>query len=82
MITNKYRGYDGKDDWGTFFIVSNSRENMFDELEEYCLAHKDEKIYYYVNPVRPSKINLRPEYSMEIDINPTGIIMFSRRAYY
>ena len=79
MITNKYRYYDGEDNQDTLFIISNSEQNMWDEFKEYCKQHPNDEIWYYVNPVVPSMINLRPEYSIELMINPKGFVMFARR---
>ena len=69
MITQFYDGsnYEGTN---TYFIVANSEKQMYSELDDFIkkYGNDDNEIYMYVNRVKPSKINLRPEYSMELEI--------------
>ena len=62
--------YDGSDYTGTntYFIIANSEEKLCREVQVFIDEHKTENnsIWMYVNPVKPSKINLRPEYSAEL----------------
>lgn len=50
------------------FSVGRSKQEIFNDLKEVAKEHLNERIYYYVHPVRPSKENYRPEYMMEIKL--------------
>ena len=69
MVTQHYDGsdYTGTD---TYFIVSSSQTLMYEELNGFIKEYgtKNNEIWMYVNPVKPSKTNLRPEFSMEVII--------------
>ena len=71
MITQnmpKYGGYVGDD---TYFIIGSSWEEIDKELEGFIKEHgtKDNTIWIYREPgPKPSKVNLRPEYTMEVSI--------------
>lgn len=78
MITKKHREYDFTNS-DNFLIVSNSREQIFKELDEYINNTKNvDKVYIYEHNVRPSKLNNRPEYCMEVDTNMDGVCLFYR----
>jgi len=78
MIKKEHRGinFEGTN---SFMIVTDNPELLFDELKEYCESNLKEEVWYYMNPVRPSKENSRPEYSIEVLINPTGFPMFYKQ---
>ncbi len=65
MIVQKHREYEKDSKYGCF-SVGRSEQEIFDDLKEFAKEHLNERIYYYVHPVRPSKENYRPEYMMEI----------------
>lgn len=67
MLVQKHREYQ-KDEKNGCFAVGKSKEEIFNDLKEYCNNHKDKSVYYYMHPVRPSKETLRPEYMMEIEL--------------
>lgn len=69
MITREYHGEDYSNT-NTYFIVAKSEKQMNKEMDDFIKEHGTDEnmIYVYVNPVRPSKVNLRPEYSMELNI--------------
>lgn len=64
--------YNGSDYTGTntYFIITSSEEKLYQEIQDFIDEHKTENnnIWKYINPVKPSKINLRPEYSAELEI--------------
>ena len=47
-------------------------KKFFNDLKEFAKEHPNERIYYYVHPVRPNKENYRPEYMMEIELLDDG----------
>lgn len=69
MVTQHYddSDYTGTD---TYFIVNSSQTLMYEELNDFIKEYgtKDNEIWVYINPVKPNKDNLRPEFSMEIII--------------
>lgn len=71
MITQnmpKYGGYTGDN---TYFIIGNSWEKVEEELKDFIKEHgtEDNEIWVYREPgPKPSKINLRPEYTMGVDV--------------
>lgn len=66
MFVQEHREF-SKDKKKGCFIVSSSKQGLFDDLEEYSNLHKDKYIYYYLYPnPRPSNITYRPEYMMEV----------------
>lgn len=69
MITQNYDGIDHSDT-DTYFIIGKSEKQIYSELKTFVQEHKteDNSIWFYENPVRPSKVNLRPEFSMEVVI--------------
>ena len=69
MVTqNRY----GEDYTGTgiYFIITNSENKMYKEIDEFIENHKsdDNSIWLYIEPVKPSKVNLRPEYCAELHV--------------
>lgn len=69
MIGKKHREYDFEGTDG-FIIWGKSRKEIYSELNRFIKQHGTDKntIWVYENPVRPSKENLRPEYSMEVQV--------------
>ena len=69
MVTQNYRGCDCTGS-NTFFIIAKSVNQLCDEIDQFMKEHKtdDNMIYVYDQPVKPSKENLRPEYSVQLDI--------------
>ena len=65
MVKQEYgiNGFTGK-----YSIIGNSTEQINRELTKFVkeFGTEDNEIWIYINPVRPSNINLRPEYSMEV----------------
>lgn len=66
MLVQKHREYD-KDEKHGCFAVGKSMEEIQDDLVRYCDLNPDKKIYYYIHPIRPSKVNYLPEYMLEIE---------------
>ena len=67
MITQEYRGIRINDSSKGFFIINTiSKEDMMRELWEYKQQNPEQKLKYYINPTRPQKKYLTPEYSMEV----------------
>ena len=80
--------YDNSNYTGTniYFIVSRSEDQMYKELKDFIKKYGTDSntIWVYRNPVKPSKINLRPEYSMEISIkdrNDITHMMFYQKVW-
>lgn len=69
MITQTYRSIDCTGS-NTFFIIAKSEDQLYDEMNQFIKEYgtNDNKIYAYEHPVKPSKENLRPEYSMQLEI--------------
>lgn len=71
MIT-QYHNTLGIDATGTntYFVVANSLEKMNEEIEEFVNEHKSPDIAIWCSyiSVKPSKVNLRPEWSAELKI--------------
>ena len=65
MISQTYRSIDCTGS-NTFFIIAKSEDQLYDEMNQFIKEYgtNDNKIYAYEHPVKPSKENLRPEYSM------------------
>ena len=80
--------YDNFNFTGTniYFIVCRSEDQMYKELKDFIKKYGTDSntIWVYRNPVKPSKINLRPEYSMEISIkdkNDITCMMFYQKVW-
>ena len=52
MIVQKHREYEKDSKYGCF-SVGRSEQEIFDDLKEFAKEHLNERIYYYVHPVRP-----------------------------
>lgn len=69
LVTQKYdcSDYTGTN---TYFIIAKSENQMYDEMKNFIKEHGTDKneIWVYFNPIEPNKVNLRPEYSMELEI--------------
>ena len=66
-IVQEHREYK-KDAKNGCFIIATNEEDMYKALKEYADLHPESDIWIYKNPVRPSKENYRPEYSMEVEL--------------
>lgn len=71
MIVQKHREYEKDSKYGCF-SVGRSEQEIFNDLKEFAKEYPNERIYYYVHPVRPNKENYRPEYMMEIELLDDG----------
>ena len=86
MITKEYRGIDVSKNKNKFFIISSSKDQLYKELDIFVKEHAtdDNCIWFFEQPVKPSKVNLRPEYSMEVLITEkdyNSIIIFYKRIH-
>ena len=70
-LSKKHREYEKDSKYGCF-SVGRSKQEIFNDLKEFAKEHPNERIYYYVHPVRPNKENYRPEYMMEIELLDDG----------
>lgn len=85
MITQTYRSMNCTGS-NTFFIIQKSEDQLYDEMIHFIKEYgtNDNKIYAYEQPVKPSKENLRPEYSMELKImnkDDSSIILWFRKVH-
>jgi len=67
MLVQKHREYEKSSKEGCF-SVGQSLKEIYSDLNRYCELHSNKSVWYYIHKVRPSKINLRPEYMMEIEL--------------
>lgn len=82
MIT-QIREYGDFTGTNTYFIIGKSWEEVDTELKNFIKEHgtNSNEIWIYKEPVRPSKINLRPEYTMEVNVmseKDSGILMIAQ----
>ena len=82
MITQEHPVYGNATGSNTYYIIGRSHEENEKELEEFIKEHgtKDNEIWVHrERRPRPSKVNLRPKYTMQIEIMHKvrrGILMF------
>ena len=80
MLVQEHREYK-KDKIDGCFSVGKSKEEIYNDLKEYCNHHKGYKVFYYEHPVRPSKENYCPEYIMEIQLGKKTESIFEDYLY-
>ena len=53
-----------------YFVIAKSEEELYNEINRFVEKYKsdDNSIWCSIIPVKPSKVNLRPEYSAELQI--------------
>ena len=86
MVTQRNSRYGDFSGSNTYFIIGDSWNSVYDELSEFINQHGTEHntIWVYEEPIRPSKINLRPEYSLEVNIRDKDdmiLMCWSRRVW-
>ena len=57
-------------DTNTYFVIANSEKEMYEEVNRFVKEHKTDSNAIWVSyiGVKPNKINLRPEWSAELEI--------------